>query len=138
LFHTPLLVHTLPVTQVVVDEAHHTVANSYRAVLEGLGFIEEVPGPDAAYSADASPSSSGSTSPGSSVEDAGSSSDADEGADAASKTVAHYRVLPTPNQLLLGLTATPYRMKAGGCLRCAFAGVGGLRCCCTADAGITP
>lgn len=25
--------------QVVVDEAHHTVANTYKAILEGLGFI---------------------------------------------------------------------------------------------------
>lgn len=33
---------SLAVLQVVVDEAHHTVASTYKTILQGLGLIEEV------------------------------------------------------------------------------------------------
>lgn len=55
---------------VIVDEAHHSVADTYKSVLKGLGFLEEV--------TVAKPRSSSSSSSGSAV----SSSDEDQPDDA--------------------------------------------------------
>lgn len=113
---------------VIIDEAHHAVASSYKTILEGLGLIEEVvETPTGTQSTD----SSGS--PGSSVssralssfdEAAGDSLDTsdslfsaagkrtpgssqDEAGSPPPRVIT--RVIPNPHQLLLGFTATPYR-----------------------------
>ena len=110
--------------QVVVDEAHHSVATTYRTVLQGLGFIEEVQ-PErrkntmTAGSSTGSSSSTANTLSAADSFDDGSDSDSDSDSDTArpgrsSPSEEHkplVRVLPDPNRLLLGFSATPYRVK---------------------------
>jgi hypothetical protein len=136
---------------VVVDEAHHSVAPTYKVILQGLGLIEEVPAPppadpqqpDSSDSSAAALSSLDSFSEGqqrssmdsldegeeqldtasaasasSSWGEEGSKSSEASAADeegssstAASGPKMMIRVKPNPHQLLLGFTATPYRMK---------------------------
>lgn len=124
-----------------MDEAHHSVANTYKDILQGLGLIEELPAPPPPPPAPATASEPNS-SPGSSVlstlgsldEEASdtpaaltasaspsssqdgsqdsSSSEAEDGAEGLApppKTII--RVKPNPHTLLLGFTATPYRLK---------------------------
>lgn len=137
--------------QVIVDEAHHTVASTYTTILEGLGLIEILP-PEPAQADDDMPaqqqadsSSSFATSATSSAnsldsldsDGASSSSSFDEGdassssstttsttsdsatssrADSPSNNTAQLprpriKVVPSKHQLLLGFTATPFRLK---------------------------
>lgn len=154
-FHSPAVcllpcLRLLSWLQIIVDEAHHTVAASYKTVLEGLGLIEDLtptptPTPRAEVAggkqqgehssdwADSSSSNSGGSKLDRNVllETFGSMDDEDlsfEGSDSSSTSSRHgsfgsvnnkgsqqhkplVRVLPNPDQLLLGFSATPYRLK---------------------------
>jgi hypothetical protein len=144
------VLHDGAVSQVVVDEAHHSVAPTYKVLLQGLGLIEEVPAPPpadpqqpdssdssaAALSSlhslsevqqrssmdsldegeeqlDAASAASASSSWGEDSESSEASAADEEGSSstAASGPKMMIRVKPNPHQLLLGFTATPYRMK---------------------------
>jgi hypothetical protein len=139
--------------QVIVDEAHHSVAATYTSILEGLGFIEEMSAgkgmetaeeqlsmqhssastADSGGSSSTYGSSSGSAELGSlysqakeilrRLDEAGEAADAGVLRSTGSNTGSNssvdkedepkvvMRAKPNPNQLMLGFTATPYRMK---------------------------
>lgn len=96
-----------------MDEAHHTVAATYKTVLQGLGMIEELTPkqgntPVQSEQQDSTTASSSS----STDDDVDSESSVDDSSTPGVKQhVPLVRVLPNPHQLLLGFTATPYRLK---------------------------
>ncbi|WIA11758.1 hypothetical protein OEZ85_011853 [Tetradesmus obliquus] len=125
---------------VVVDEAHHSVANTYKAVLRGLGFVEDAAAPSSGSSsdeaesvgadrktdvyADGSAFSGGSS--GSSADDSqeesweewdaaaadtdGNSSSSSSSSSAGPQQLV-MRAVNNPNSLCVGFTATPYRLR---------------------------
>jgi len=103
-----------PWLQVIVDEAHHTVAATYKSVLQGLGLIEELTPKqgNTPVQSEQQDSTTASSSSSSDDDDVDSESSVDDSSTPGVKQhVPLVRVLPNPHQLLLGFSATPYRLK---------------------------